>query len=837
MKTLKYLGIAARSLVVAAPLLLMAACGGGGGKGQLDFSAAKTNLKGTVQGLTNGNSITLTNGTDTLTLSADSAFTFPSQLLVGSTYSMAIAALPANQSCVATYAQGTVSAEVPPPVKVICGVATSTTETFVATGSLTTARLGHTATKLANGKVLVTGGYNVSNNSLASAELYDPTTGLWTSTGNLLATRVDHAATLLPNGKVLVSGGADPVTGVRYMGTELYDPSVGTWTATGNLNFGRINHSTTLINGKVLLAGGVDQNSGINIASTEQYDPATGVWTLKGNLSTARVNHTATALSNGKVMLVGGVDNGANILKAAELYDPATGLWSATFSPFEPKSDGLATLLADGKVLVYGGMGPSGFVTNSEIFNPASTLIPWAYASADSTAQSHVNRTATLLPNGKVLFAGGSDTSGSNILTTSNEIFDPSTGLWSATAKLISARVGHTATLLDNGKVLVVGGYALQSSALGTTPTAVVSASAELYVVSAATPSWHAAGSLATARTLHTSTLLDSGNVLVVGGDTSYDNAGTGVLSSVEIYNAATGAWTTAASNLINARYGHTATLLPNGKVLVAGGASSASTRLSSAELYDPASGLWSATGSMLSGHNRHTATLLPNGKVLVVGSGLPYYYSNAATSHAELYDPATGAWTATGAVIHSRDFHSAVLLSNGKVLVMGGNDGYGATIGATAEIYDPTTNAWIAIANLTKSRIYPGTALLPDGNVLITGSDYGSLQGTAELFDPATNTFAATGPIPVAAGCFAVSMTGAVPVLLPSGKVLLSGGFNCAKISEYDTTTGVWTARTPFTTTFLMERTVTLLKNGRVLSIAGGGIDEFPTAVTELYW
>jgi Galactose oxidase, central domain/Kelch motif len=801
----------------------------GGGTSQLDFSAAKTNLKGTVQGLIAGNSITLTNGTDTLTLRADSAFTFPSQLSVGSTCSMAIAALPANQSCVATYSQGTVSAEAPPPVKVICGIASSTTEAFVATGALATARSQHTATKLANGKVLVTGGYDAGDNALASAELYDPTTGLWTPTGNLLTARIGHAATLLPNGKVLVSGGSD-TTGMPHIGTELYDPSLGTWAATGNLYAGRNNHSTTLVGGKVLLSGGIDNSSGNYIASSEEYDSVTGVWTLKGNLNTARVFHTATALANGKVMLVGGMDFNGNVLTAAELYDPTTGLWTNTFSPVEPKQSGIATLLADGKVLVYGGSSPSGFTTNTEIYNPDSNTAPWTYATADSTTQSHALRTATLLPSGKVLFAGGYDIS-SGAYTADNALFDSGTGQWSVTAKLINERTDHTATLLDNGKVLVVGGYAKQIDAMGAV-TPMITSTAELYVISAAAPSWHAAGSLATARTLHTATLLDSGNVLVVGGDSSYGNAGTGVLSSVEVYNAATGAWSAAASNLINARYGHTATLLPSGKVLVAGGASSASTRLSSAELYDPTTGLWSATGSMLSGHQQHTATLLPNGKVLVVGTGS--FGSNGLYNHAELYDPATGAWTPTGAVIKNRDFHSAVLLSNGKVLVMGGNSN-GFVL--AAEIYDPTTNTWAATANLTVRRDFASATLLPNGKVLLMGSDYGLLQGTAELFDPATNSFVATAPIPVAAGCFAASMTGAIPVLLPNGKVLLSGGFSCARITEYDTTTGVWTARTPFTTAAVSNPTVTLLKNGKVLSVGGEPIDVFPTATAELYW
>ena len=816
------------NLALATSVLLIASCGGGSGKGgQLDFSAAKTNLKGTVQGLIAGSNIVLTNGADTLTLSADGAFMFATQLSVGSTYSMAIAVMPVNQSCVATYTQGTVSSEVPPPVKVICGSVSATTETFVATGSLTTARIGHTATKLNNGKVLIAGGYDAADNSLAGAELYDPTTGVWSPTGNLLLARVEHAATLLPNGKVLISGGFEPMTGQRLMGTELYDPSLGTWAATGNLNVGRVFHSTTLVNGKVLLAGGVDRNTGNNIASTEQYDPATGVWTVKGNLATARAHHTAAALANGKVILAGGIDN-SNISGVAELYNPATGLWSATSNASEPRFDGLATVLADGKVLVYGGAGPSGNITSAEFYDPTSNTIPWAYTTADGTGQSHVNRTATLLPNGKVLFVGGEVTSGSGAFETSNQLFDPSTGVWSATAKLIRARQGHTATLLNNGEVLVVGGRALQTNVTGTTNNVFVSASAELYVVSAAVPAWQATGSLITARSLHTTTVLDSGNVLVVGG---FDTAvgGVNVLNTTELYTPVSGVWI-AAANLVNPRYGHTATLLPNGKVLVAGGASSSVTRLTSAELFDPATGLWATTGSMLSGHNRHTATLLPNGKVLVVGTGS--IASNGLFHNAELYDPATGVWTPTGAVVTSRDFHGAVLLANGRVLVVGG---VGSGPRTTAEIYDPTTNAWMATAPLISRRDSAAATLLPSGKVLVTGSEVSSSQATAELFDPVSNTFTASAPIPIAAGCFAFSMAGAVPLLLPSGKVVLSTGFSCARITEYDTTTNIWTART-LATSQLSNATITLLKNGKALKVGGAPDKDPATVVVELF-
>ena len=151
--------------------------------------------------------------------------------------------------------------------------------------------------------------------------------------------------------------------------------------------------------------------------------------------------------------------------------------------------------------------------------------------------------------------------------------------------------------------------------------------------------------------------------------------------------------------SLRTARYGHTATLLPNGKVLVAGGRSSNASPLASAELYDQATGKWRTTGSLANARSGHTATLLPNGKVLVAGGC-------AGLASAELYEPASGTWTATGSLANVREFHTATLLSNGKVLVAGGLDTNGHAL-AGAELYDPMSGTWTATgASLARAQI-----------------------------------------------------------------------------------------------------------------------------------
>src|ERR1051325_7686022 len=226
----------------------------------------------------------------------------------------------------------------------------------------------------------------------------------------------------------------------------------------------------------------------------------------------------------------------------------------------------------------------------------------------------------------------------------------------------------------------------------------------------AATPlQWEDTGSLNVGREYHTATLFSDGRVLVAGGGTNgpeiYPNPYT---TSAELYDPVTGNWTVTGS-LNYPRSLHTATLLPSGKVLVAGG----SHFPASAELYDPATGTWSVTGTLITPrYGYHTATLLPDGRVLVAGGRY-----NVAS--AELYNPATGTWTATGSLHTGRSDHTATLLLNGKVLVAGGmNQSF--TFGAltSTELYDPATGTWTVTGDHNVPRLNHTATLLPDGRV-----------------------------------------------------------------------------------------------------------------------
>ena len=316
---------------------------------------------------------------------------------------------------------------------------------------------------------------------------------------------------------------------------------------------------------------------------------------------------------------------------------------------------------------------------------------------------------------------------------------------FSYTGSLATARYAHTATLLPNGKVLVAGG---NSSIL----------TAELY--DPATGTWSPTGSATTGSS--TATLLQNGQVLVVGAGTA----------SAQLYDPMTGSWSTTGS-LKTTRLHHTATLLPNGKVLVAGGYNTSGTDIAAAELYDPATGTWSTTGKLATARDNHTATLLPNGKVLVA-AGYIFTAGNfpkRLLDSAELYNPATGTWSATGALNTARDNHSATLLPEGTVLVAGGA---GMNLLPDAELYDPATGEWNTTGSLAIARASHSATLLPDGKVLAVGGLSPGPDGyasTAELYDPTTGSWSAAGDLRTA-------RTLHTATLLGNGKVLVAGGF-----------------------------------------------------------
>jgi hypothetical protein len=347
-------------------------------------------------------------------------------------------------------------------------------------------------------------------------------------TGSLIGPRSGHAAVLLPNGQVLVTGGFGPIGGgyTAFLPTaELYDPGTGSFASTGTMTDGRENSTATLLqNGKVLVAGGYGGIGFSNIASAELYDPATGSFAPTGAMTVSRAEATATLLPNGKVLIAGGISGGYSFIPtaSAELYDPSSGTFAPTGSMAVPRFAHSATLLPNGDVLIAGGdtaLGTFGTAT-AELYDPTSGT----FSPTGSMSVSRWRHTATVLPNGKVLVAGGFGAGAD--ARTSAELYDPTSGTFSPTGAMTTARETQTATLLANGQVLIAGGENTDSGSYSPL------ASAELY--DPVTGLFTSAGDMTTARRGHTATLLPNGDVLLAGGSDS-DSEGTAELFTQRI--------------------------------------------------------------------------------------------------------------------------------------------------------------------------------------------------------------------------------------------------------------------------------------------------------------
>ena len=297
-------------------------------------------------------------------------------------------------------------------------------------------------------------------------------------------------------------------------------------------------------------------------------------------------------------------------------------------------------------------------------------------------------------------------------------------------------RAGHIATLLEDGTVLVVGG-------IGPTPDT-WRASAEVYNPS--TDSWAKAGKTKGARAWLAATRLSDGRVLLAGGLGRESRETFGPLDWAEIYDAATGTWSTTGS-IGDERSEHTLTLLDDGRVLVAGGV-----RDVPAELYGPSDGRWTQTSSLREERQIHRATLLEDGTVLLTG-GMTGDKIEALQS-AEIYDPIKGAWSLTGSMSEARAGHTATRLPDGRVLVAGGERSRESSerIIGSAEVYDPTSGTWSPVGSMSEKRMYFSAVLLEDGTVLVIGG-IGERAGegltildSTELFDPSTNTWSSPG-------------------------------------------------------------------------------------------
>jgi N-acetylneuraminic acid mutarotase len=768
-------------------------------------------------------------------------------------------------------------------------------------------RSSHTANLLNNGKVLLAGGNTSSITSTSIAELYDPVTNTFTEISDRMSSdRAMFTATLLNNGKVLIAGGYFWIEGTRNFSStaELYDSAADTFTEISDrLDSPRSAHTATLLNnGKVLVVGGFYFSGGnIYLSTAELYDPATNTFDpISDRMDSSRYAHTSTLLNSGKVLITGGSTGGVS-LSMAEIYDPATNTFTEISNRMSStRSYHSATLLNSGKVLLVGASSGAG-QSVAELFDPAADTFTEISDRLDYPRYYH---NATLLNSGKVLVVGTFiENAGQSVA----ELYDPATNTFTEISnRLDYPRINHTETILNNGKVLIVGGTVTGPGAGQSVAELYSPKTADIYAQKynnanppvaqwgsdikvnsdvgnastsgypnydhlnpqvkldsegdaivtwqearnsvygddiwaqkldtddgskmwpdATTDTWsEISDRMDYPRYYHTATLLNNGKVLVAG--THYSNAGQSV---AELYDPAIDSWSEVSDRLSYPRSYYTATLLNSGEVLIVGSGISGSGGYTVAEIYDPVSNEFSVADTLSYIRLAHTATLLNNGQVLVVGTN----GSNRGQSVAEIYDPATDSWSEISDLLsYRRSYHTATLLNNGQVLIVGTSLGVGGQ--SVAELYDPITNTFTEIDDrLAHRRTLHTSTLLNNGKVLIAGQSAAigqAGQSVAELYDPATSTFSEVS------GRLSYSRDRLTLTLLNNGKVLIVGtgftnrGQSAAEL--YDPATNTFSEVA--TQSYLRkEHTVTLLNNGKVL-VVGTGFTDAGRSVAELY-
>ncbi|WP_210415639.1 kelch repeat-containing protein [Bdellovibrio sp. ZAP7] len=685
--------------------------------------------------------------------------------------------------------------------------------------------------------------------------------------------RVRNTATTLQDGRILVIGGVSLDSSIAALkSVEIFDPTTSRWTDAAPLAQARARHTATLLgNGKILVVGGSDQST--YYATAELFDPSTNTWSSAGTMTVMRSDHSATLLQDGRVLIAGGATSAGSFTASMEIYDPATSSWSSAGTNLpEPRMNHAAVLLNSGKVFFVGGQNPPVVLTTTAIYDPMGAPT-WGAAPTLTTGRAYL--TASLLKDGRVVVIGG-------IASTGNpsplvNIFDPSSpGSFSSGTSLSTARYGHTATAVDN-QVIVTGGFSNNSASAALDDSLIYNAGSNTWsslgtlrngprTLHTANPSgdylyllngrdgnsspvnmfekidiskfsWKLEGSMATDRAIHVTLALPNGKVLVAGGLSNPSNTAFTYLDSSEIFDPATGLWS-AGPTLPMKRMWSTATRLNDGRFLIVGGVDETMTRITSTLFYTPSSNSWTAGPPIAMGRIGHSASLLPDGRVIIMG-GNENTGIFPPSNKTEIFDPTTNQWTAGPNMLTAVSEHTAVTLNDNTILLVGGLTTTTLnSASAVVQLYNPTTNSFTAKASQSVGRYQASVALLPSGKVLSRGGIDSSqtILASSEIYDPNTDAWTA-GPN------LNIGRRAHNSISLPSGKILITGGATsnvsplapAASNEIYDPVANTFTADKVSFTNVHSLGTLVKLPDGKIL-MAGGVDPNYTVATTETY-
>ena len=595
--------------------------------------------------------------------------------------------------------------------------------TWITAPRMSRARNSATASPLADGRVLVTGGYDrkvvqlpnpnqqafccirIDITALATTEIFDPKTRTWSSAGSLGHARYGHQAVSLKGGSVLVVGGQDqPGNPPAYLASaELFDPSTGTWTDAGDIGAPRTDFTlTALADGRAVVAGGLAMDGVTVLRSTMVFDPVKNVWAQGPDMKDARTQHGAALLRDGRLLVAGGVDH-LGRLATSETLDPAASAWTPAGALKTGRSSEATVPLLDGRVLVAGGRGSRGGLSDSEIFDPNAAGAPptppttvgagtWMIKSSPPVAS--YAQDLRVLKDGRVLVLASSADAGYLA-----QIYDPRSATWTTSFTSASGQQFTAGVLMsdDRALLLTVDGEGLAPS------------SAE--VIDPLTGAMHAAASPGTLRSaqLH---LLPDGRVWLTDS--------VGFDKRTFFYDANADRWSPG-PDVPNDLYISTVNWIPGGRVLIGGN--------QKAMIVDPKSGEWSAVAGFPVHWNGYSATSLPDGDVLFAGGTDDQLQTDGrtlpvGTTRVLRWNHVTGLLANARDMTAPRPFPSTVVLKDGRVLFAGGLASADAESDPvpTAELYDPVKDTWSAAQSMPEARSQMTAALLADGTVLEVG-------------------------------------------------------------------------------------------------------------------